>query len=100
VAGDWRRLHNEEPRNFCASPNVIRAIKSRKIRWAGLVAQMREMRNAYINLIGKSEGRKPLGRPWRRWEDNMRMDLNGSRMGKCGLDEYICLRLVTSGGLL
>jgi len=82
VAGDWRRLHNEEPRNFCASPNVIRAIKSRKIRWAGLVAQMREMRNAYKILVGKPEWKRPLGRLRHRWEDNIRRD----RVGRRGLD--------------
>jgi hypothetical protein len=62
VAGDWRRLHSEELHNLYASPYIIRAIKSRRIRWVGLV-RMVEMRNAYSILVGKPEGKRPLGRP-------------------------------------
>jgi hypothetical protein len=75
VTGGWRRLHCEELRNLYASPNIIRAIKSRKITWAGLVERMRNMRNAYNILFGKREGKRPLGKPRRKWEDNIRMDL-------------------------
>jgi hypothetical protein len=74
VAGGWTRLHNEELRNFYASPNIIRVIKSR-IRWVGNVACVEEMRNTYNTLVGKPEGERLLGRPTRRWEDNIRMGL-------------------------
>jgi len=66
VAGGWRRLHNEERHNLYASMNFIMVIKSKPLRWAGYVAQVREMRNAYKMLVGKPEGRRPLGRPSRR----------------------------------
>jgi hypothetical protein len=67
VAGGWRRLHNEGFHNLYASPNIIRVIKSRRMRWAGHVSRMGEMRNAYKILVGKPEGKRPLGRPKRRW---------------------------------
>jgi hypothetical protein len=75
VAKGWRRLHNEELHNLYASPNVIRVIKSRSIRWAGPVARMRDMINAYKILVGKPEGKSPLGKLRRRRDDNIRMDL-------------------------
>jgi hypothetical protein len=75
VTGDWRKLHNDELHNLYSSPNIIRMIKSRRMRWAGHVAQMRETRNAYRILVGKPEGKRPLGRPRRRWVDNIKMDL-------------------------
>jgi hypothetical protein len=75
VAGGWRRLHIEELRNLYASP-YIKVIK-RKMRSAGNVARMKDMRNAYKILVGKPEGKRPLGRPRRRREDNIRMDLKG-----------------------
>jgi hypothetical protein len=75
VTGGWRKLHNEELRNWCCSPSIIRMIKSRRIRWAGHVARMGEKRNAYRLLVGKPEGKRPLRRPRRRWVDNIRMDL-------------------------
>jgi hypothetical protein len=75
VMGDRRKLHNEELHNLYSSPNIIRMIKSRRMRWAGHVAQMGEMRNAYRILVGKPEGMRPLGRPRRRWVDNIKMDL-------------------------
>jgi hypothetical protein len=73
----WRRLHNEELRKLYASPNVIRVIKSWKMRRAGHVACMGEMRNAYRILVGKPEEKRSLGGPRRRSEDNIRMDLRG-----------------------
>jgi hypothetical protein len=75
VTGEWRKLHNEELRNLYSSPNIIRMIKSRRTRWAGHVARMGEKRNTYRILVGKPEGRRPLGRPRRRWVDNIKIDL-------------------------
>ena len=75
VTGEWRRLHNEELNDLYCSPNIVREIKSRKMRWAGHVARMGEERRVYRVLVGKPEGRRPLGRPRRRWVDNIRMDL-------------------------
>jgi hypothetical protein len=100
VTGDWKKLHNEELHNFYSSPNIIRMIKSRRIRWAGHVARMGETRNAYRILVGKREGRRPLGRLRRRWVDNFKMDL-----GEIGWDGVVWtgsnwLRIGTSGGLL
>jgi hypothetical protein len=73
--GEWRKLHSEELRDLYSSPSIIRIIKSRKMRWAGHVARIGEKRNSYILLVGKPEGRRPLGRPRHRWVDNIRMDL-------------------------
>ena len=75
VTGERRRLHNEELNDLYSSPNILRVIKSRRIRWAGHVARMGEERGAYRVLVGKPEGKRPLGRPRRRWVDNIRMDL-------------------------
>jgi hypothetical protein len=75
VTGEWRKLHNEELHILYSSPNVIRQIKSRRMRWAGHVARMGEGRNVYRVLMGKPEGKRPLGKPRRRWEDGIRMDL-------------------------
>jgi hypothetical protein len=66
LTGGWRKLHNEELRDLYSSPSIIRTIKSRMMRWAGLVAQMGKKRNAYMLLVGKPEGKRPLGRPRRR----------------------------------
>jgi hypothetical protein len=63
VTGDWRKLHNEELHNLNSSPNIIRTLKSRKMRWAGYVARMEEKRDADRVLVEKPEGRRPLGRP-------------------------------------
>jgi len=75
VMGEWRRLHNEELNDLYSSPNIVRVIKSKRIRWAGHVARMGEDRGVYRVLVGKPEGKIPLGRPRRRWVDNIRMDL-------------------------
>jgi hypothetical protein len=75
VTGGWRKLHNEELHGLYSSPSIIRVIKSRRMKWAGHVARMGDVRNAYNILVGKHEGRRSLGRPGRRWEDNIRMDL-------------------------
>jgi hypothetical protein len=65
VTGDWRKLHNEELHGLYSSPSIIRVIKARSMRWAGHVARMGEVRGAYNILVGKPEGRRPLGRPGR-----------------------------------
>jgi hypothetical protein len=76
ATGEWRRLHNEELYDLYSSPNVISVIKSRRMRWAGHIARMGEKRGAYRILVGRPEGGRPLGRPRRRWEDNIKMDLH------------------------
>jgi len=73
--GEERRLHNEELNDLYSSPNIVRVIKSRSMRWAGPVAHMGEERGVYRVLLGKPEGKRPLGRPRRRWVDNIRVDL-------------------------
>jgi hypothetical protein len=75
VTGEWRKLHNKELCDLYSSPSIIRIIKSRRMRWAGHVALMGEKRNAYRLLVGKPEGKRLLGKPRRRWVDNIRMDL-------------------------
>jgi hypothetical protein len=67
VTGEWRRLHNEELIDLYSSANIVRVIKSRRMRWAGQVARMGESRGAYRVLVGKPEGRRPLGRPRHRY---------------------------------
>jgi hypothetical protein len=74
VTGGWRKLHNGELHNLYSSPSIIRIIKSTRMRWAGHVARMGETRNVYRLLVGKTEGKRPLGRPRRRWIDNIKMD--------------------------
>ena len=88
VTGEWRRLHNEELNDLYSLPNIVRVIKSRRMRWAGHVAHMGEERGVYRVLVGKSEGKRPLGRPRRRWVDNFRMDLQEVR---CGYMDWIGL---------
>jgi hypothetical protein len=73
--GSWRKLHNDELHSLYSSTNIIRVIKSRRMRWAGHVARMGERRGVYRVLIGRPEGKRPVGRPTRRWEDNIKMDL-------------------------
>jgi hypothetical protein len=86
VTGEWGKLHNEELNNLYSSPNIVRMIKSRRMRWARHVPRMGEGRGVYRVLVGKPEGRRPLGRPMRRWEDNIRMDL---REVGCGCVEWM-----------
>ena len=76
VTGEWRRLHNEELYNLYSSPTAIRMIKSRRMRWAGRVARMENRRGAYRSLVGR-----PLGRPRRKWEDNIKINLQEVRWG-------------------
>jgi hypothetical protein len=75
VTGGWRKLHNEELRGLYSSPSIIRVIKARRMRWAGHVARMGDVRGAYNILVGRRDGRRPLGRPRSRWGDNIKIDL-------------------------
>jgi hypothetical protein len=75
VTGSWRKVNNEELHGLYSSPSIVRVIKARRIKWAGHVARMGEMRGAYNILVGRPEGRRPLGRPRRRWVENIKMDL-------------------------
>ena len=95
VKGEWRKLHNDELNGLYSSPNIVRVIKSRRMRWARHVAHMGEERGAYRALVGKPEGKRPLGRPRRRWVDNIRMDLQ--EVG-CGYGDWIRLAQERDGG--
>ena len=75
MTGEWRKLHNEELNDLYSLPNTVRVVKSRRMRWAGHVSRMGEDRVMQRVLVGKPEGKRPLGRPRRRWEDNIKMDL-------------------------
>jgi hypothetical protein len=75
VMGGWRKLHNNEPHDLYSSPGIIRTMNSRGVRWAGHVARMGEEGNAYRLLVGTPEGKRPLGRPRRRWADTIQTDL-------------------------
>jgi hypothetical protein len=86
--GSWRKLHNDELHDLYSSPNIGRAIKSRRMKWAGHVACMGEGRGAYRVLVGRTKGKRPLGRPWYRWEDNIKMDLR-----EIGIDGVNWIRL-------
>jgi len=88
VTGEWRRLHNEELNNLYSSPNIVRVIKSRRMRWARHVARFGEEIRVYRVLVGKPERKRPLGRPKRRWVDNIRMDFQ--EVG-CGCLDWIGL---------
>ena len=88
VTGEWRRLHNEKLNDSYSSPNIVRVIKWRRMRWAGHVARMGEERGVYRVLLGKPEGRRPLGRPRRKWVDNTRTNLQ--EVG-CGYIDWIGL---------
>jgi hypothetical protein len=84
----WRKLNNDELHDLYSSPNIVRVIKSSGIRWAGHVASMGEGRGDYRVLVGRPEGKRPLGRPRRRWEDNIKMDLE-----EIGIDGVNWIRL-------
>jgi hypothetical protein len=82
--GDWRKLLHDEFHNLYSSPGIIRMIKSRRMRWSRHVAHMGAKRNAYRVLVGKPEGKRPLGRPRCRWMDNIGIYLREMRWG--GMD--------------
>ena len=86
VTGEWSRLHNEELNDLYSSPNIVRVIKSRRMRCAGHVARMGEERGVYRVWVGKPKGKRLLGRPRRRWVDNIRMDIQ--ELG-CGYMDWI-----------
>jgi hypothetical protein len=81
VTGEWRKLHNEELDDMYSSPNIFRVIKSGRMRWAKHVTRMGDRSDVYRILVGKSEGKRPLGRPRRKWVDNIKMDLQEVRCG-------------------
>ena len=98
VTREWRKLHNGEPKYLYSSPSIVRVIKSRRMRWVGHVARMGERRGAFRVLVGKPEGKRPLGRPRRRWEDNIRMD--PQEVGWGIWNGLIWLRIGAGGGHL
>jgi hypothetical protein len=81
---EWRKLHNEELNDLYSSPNIVRVKKSRRMRWVGNVGRMSERRGVYRVLVGKPEGKRPLEKPRRRWEDNNKMHLQ--EVGCAGMD--------------
>ena len=88
VTGEWRILHNEELNDLYFSPNIVRVIKPRLMRWTGHVARVGEKKGGYMVLMGKPEGNRALGSPRRSWDDNNKMDLQevGCGMWDYGLD--------------
>jgi hypothetical protein len=86
--GSWRKLRNDKLHSLYSSPNIVRVIKSRRTRWAGHVARMGEGRCIYRILVGRPEGKRPLGRPRRRWEGNIKMNLREK-----GIDKTNWIRL-------
>jgi hypothetical protein len=98
VTGEWRKLHIEELHDLYFSPTILRVIKSRRMRWAGHVARMEEGRGVYRILVGKPEGKRPLGRSRRRWEDNIKMEFKKGDVGVWTVLSW--LRLGTGGGHL
>jgi len=98
VTGEWRKLNNEKLSDLYSLPNIVRVVKSRRIIWAGHVARMGQERGVYRVLVGKPEGKRPLGRPRRRWEDNIKMDLQ--QVGGVVGTGWSWLRIGTGGGHL
>jgi hypothetical protein len=98
VTGEWRKLYNMELHNLYLSPDIIRQTKSKKMRWSGHVARMGEGRNLYRVLVGKPEGRRPLGRLRLRWEFGIKMDLE--EIGWGVWSGFTWLRIGTVGELL
>jgi hypothetical protein len=96
--GSWRKLHNDELHNLYSSPNIFRVIKSRRMRWSGHVASMGEGRSVYMVLVGRPEGKRPLGRPRRRWENNIKMDLR--EIGINGVNWTRLAQVESSGNFL
>ena len=84
VTGEWRKLHNDELNDLYSSPNIVRVITSRRMGWVEHGARMGERRGVYRVLMGRRDGKRPLGRPKRRWEDNIKIDLQ--EVGCGGLD--------------
>ena len=82
MTGEWRKLHNEELNDLYSLPNIVRVVKSRRMRWAGHVARMGEDRGVQRVLVGKPEGKRSLGRPRRRWENNIKMDIQDGGGGR------------------
>jgi hypothetical protein len=78
--GPWRKLRNDELHSLYSSPNIVRVIKSRRMRWTGHAARMGEGRGVYRVLVERLEGKRPLGRPMRRWKDNIKMDLRETEL--------------------
>ena len=83
VTGEWRKLHNKELSDLFFLPNIVRVVKSRRIKWEGHVVCLAKGREVYRFMVGKSEGKRPLGRPIRRWEDKIKVDLQEVG-GACG----------------
>ena len=98
VTGEWRKLHNEELNELYSSPNIVRVIKSRRLKWAGHVARMEEGRGVHEVLVGKPDGKRPLGRPRRRWQDTIKI-LFRKLEGVVGTG-WGWLRIGTGGGRL
>jgi hypothetical protein len=96
VKGDWRKLHNGELHNLYSSPDIIRQIKARRMRWTGHVARMGEGRNVCRVLMGKPEEKRPFGRPRCRWDDGIRTGL-GEISSACVWSGFTLLRIGTSG---
>jgi hypothetical protein len=86
--GSWRKLHNDELHNLYYSPNIVRVIKSRRLRWAGHVARIGEGKSVYWILVGRPECKRLLGRPRRRWQDNIKLDFR-----EIGIDRSNWIRL-------